>query len=449
MRLTVDRLDLKHPGDATTAEKLAPPEPVTLRLSSPHAGNIMFSAPHRLLVIALRRGILRDVSGLDELLDHSAYVISIAPEHLDDVVFLGSGPKGDAVNPEKPLTAYALTNYLQRRGKQIGYTMPITWYSLRRRAATDMVARIGVDATRLFMGHSPDSQTLERYYLKWTEILDVSGAMLDQPISATGYSEQQRQNWAPLAMDKLDNNAIKRLRGSVLSQITRRLILADPDPPQHLSPQELKNYRRDARRAAEQQLAAVEAENLRTTISKAEMDQRRAGLKASQFADEVLRRALKATGTSGIGRSSTGQTDSSLENDQDEDGYLFIRDEDETALEPEPERDFEETIASFDKELNRDDSGAIIASVDAEDYDIDPTDALSTQTQDASYQTLAKTMMELLLDNSLSEHSTWTGKSKEQKVCPVCQDDDTVSKEQQVCCGRRAVVVPTQFLIVL
>lgn len=76
--------------------------------------------------------------------------------------------------------AHGLTDYLQRRGKAVGYTKRSTWDSVRRRAATDMVRRIGMASTRIFLGHTPDSQLLERRDL--TETLDQMGVLLEQPI---------------------------------------------------------------------------------------------------------------------------------------------------------------------------------------------------------------------------------------------------------------------------
>ncbi|KAK4545856.1 hypothetical protein LTR36_002420 [Oleoguttula mirabilis] len=402
VRLTVDRLDIKHPEDPVQ-DQAASQEKFTMKMDSPQARNLIFSPAHRLLVISLRRGVLQGISSIDELLNYSGYVIPIAPEHLDDVIFLAGRPKGDAIDLEKPLVAHALTEYLQRRGKQIGYNMRITWYSIRRRAATDMAARIGLEATRLFLGHSPDSQVLELYYLNLTETLDSTGVLLEQAISTTGRSDQMRLNWAPLALNRLENVSLQRLRGNALAQMTRRLILADPDPPKDLSARALKNYRRNARRVAEEHLTQVEAEKQRTTLSKADMDKRQAGLRASQFADEVLQRALEAAEENGIGSSFTGQADASLEDAQDEDGSLFIGAETadaEEAPEPEPEDDIERTMANFSKELERDADGAIITSVDHDDHELDMEDAPRAQVQEASYKMQAKVMMELLMDNT-------------------------------------------------
>lgn len=47
-------------------------------------------------------------------------------------------------------------------------------YSIRRRAGTDMAQILRPDQARLLMGHDIDSRTMERYYINWAPIVDVS-----------------------------------------------------------------------------------------------------------------------------------------------------------------------------------------------------------------------------------------------------------------------------------
>lgn len=432
VRMTVDRIDIKHPEASTDDMQPVLENKLSINMPSPTAENLVFSPSHRLLVIALRRGLLQDISSIDELLAYTGHVIPISPEHLDDTIFYSGQPKGDGLDFTKSLRAPALTDYLRRRGRQIGYTSSISWYSIRRRAATDMAMRIGTSATRLFLGHTPDSQVLERYYLNMTETLDQSGILLDEPIESGGHSSEKYKNWAPLALDRLKHTAFQQTRGNALAQLTQRIILADPDPPQNLSAQSIKNYRRNARRIAEQQLIAVEAEKQRTSISKADMDQRRAALRASHFADEVLQRALEATETHGIGNAFAGQLNPELEDANDEDGSNFVRVEGASgaqAADQEAEEDLEQVMARLGQDVQTDASGAIVARIDDDDQYVDIDNAQRTPIKQVSYDMLAKTMMELLMDNTLSAHTKWSGADK---TCPVCREDDTVSEEQRV-----------------
>ena len=178
-RLTLDHIDIKHSQDTVEADSAPMEHPLVVNFPSPEPQNIVFSPAHRLLVIALRRNVLDGVTTLDELLSSELYNIRISTAHLDDVVFLAGTQKGEAVNPDRPMKAHAMTEHLQRRGTFMGYTTKLTWYAIRRRAATDMARRIGMKATRIFLGHTADSQTLERYYLNAAETLNNMGILTD------------------------------------------------------------------------------------------------------------------------------------------------------------------------------------------------------------------------------------------------------------------------------
>ncbi|KAK1061483.1 hypothetical protein LTR74_010996 [Friedmanniomyces endolithicus] len=361
------RLDIKHPEDPINAQA-ATYDRIAICMPSPEPGNLIFSPAHRLLVIAVRRGLLKDVHTIDELLDFPGDLISIDVAHLNDLVFYGGKPKGDTLDYSRPLMAGALSDYLQRRGEAVGYTTRITWYSIRRRAATDMVHRIGMASTRIFLGHLPDSQTLERHYLNLTETLDLMGVLLEQPIA----SDEKRLKWAPLALNKLNDANLQRTRGQALAQMSRRLILADPNPPEDTSPRSLKNYRRNARRIAEEQLFSLEAEKQRTTISRADMDVKQAGLRASNFADEVLQRGIQVVEADGIGNGGSGRLENEAADAEDPDGRLFVGGDqtDEEGPAAEPEEDLESAVARLGNDLSRDHNGAIIAAVEDDSRDL-------------------------------------------------------------------------------
>ncbi|KAK1056354.1 hypothetical protein LTR74_014961 [Friedmanniomyces endolithicus] len=373
--------------------------------AGPEPGNLIFTPAHRLLVIAIRRGLPNGVHTIDELLASPGNLISIDVAHLNDSIFYRGKEKGDALDYSKTLTSTALTVYLQRRGKAVGYTMNISWYSIRRRAATDMVHWIGMAYTRILLGHFPDSKTLERHYLNLTETLDQMGVLLEQPIA----TDETRRMWAPLALNKLTvltNANLQRTRGQALTQMTRRLILADPNPPGDMSPRSLKNHRRNARRIAEEQLFSLEAEKQRTTFSRADMDARLAGLRASSFADEVLRRAVEVVEADGIGDGGSGRLENEAADAEDPEGRLFVGG-DQTGKDDspaEPEEDLERAVARLGNDLPRDRDGAIIAALEDDNREMDVEDATSDPVRDTRCRDLAKSMMELLLDNTLS---TW------------------------------------------
>ncbi|KFZ06181.1 hypothetical protein V501_07654 [Pseudogymnoascus sp. VKM F-4519 (FW-2642)] len=65
----------------------------------------------------------------------------------------GSTPRGLEVS-DKPASSASLTEYPRERGKGMGYSRTITFYSIRRRIATDLTEQVGPDHARRIMGHS-------------------------------------------------------------------------------------------------------------------------------------------------------------------------------------------------------------------------------------------------------------------------------------------------------
>lgn len=294
--LTLDHVDIKRPSDPMAAQKeQATTIPLRLNMTSPEVQNIVFSVPHRLLVIALRRAILEGIETIDDLLSSDLNEIRVKRKHLNDIVFYRGVPKGTALDTSGPLSSWSLTDYLRRRGVQIGYTETITWYSIRRRAATDMARRIGLAATRIFLGHSADSFTLERYYLNMFETLDNTAVLLEQDILPGGVSAERVQNWSELALSKLNEDAVRRTRGQALEALVNRLILADDDPPPaETSIVALKNYRRRVRAVARQILLDEESDAQKSRMTRTEMTSREKQLHASAFAKTVIEKALGA-----------------------------------------------------------------------------------------------------------------------------------------------------------
>jgi len=127
-------------------------------LESPAPENMVFSVPHRLLTIAIRRGLLVGINTIKELFETDKVNIEIKAEHLDDPVFYRGKPRGLGVDMPHPLTSAALSQYLADRGRTVGFTQPISFYSIRRRSASDLVQRIGYEATREIMGHAPGTR---------------------------------------------------------------------------------------------------------------------------------------------------------------------------------------------------------------------------------------------------------------------------------------------------
>ncbi|KAG5789435.1 hypothetical protein H9Q69_011503 [Fusarium xylarioides] len=82
--------------------------------------NLVFSVPHCLLAMAIRRGILYGIETLDQLFTYENKYISVKPEFLNKPVFLAAGPRGLNITQE-PMRATALTTYISLQGQKIGY----------------------------------------------------------------------------------------------------------------------------------------------------------------------------------------------------------------------------------------------------------------------------------------------------------------------------------------
>ena len=74
-----------------------------------------------------------------------------------DLVFYQSAPRGLKLSYDKPLASGGISAYLRDKGYALGYHQTLTFYAIRRMAATDLVRRIGAAAAREILGHSPDT----------------------------------------------------------------------------------------------------------------------------------------------------------------------------------------------------------------------------------------------------------------------------------------------------
>ena len=74
-----------------------------------------------------------------------------------DPVFYQSAPRGLKLSYDKPLASGGISAYLRDKGYALGYHQTLTFYAIRRMAATDLVRRIGAEAAREILGHSPDT----------------------------------------------------------------------------------------------------------------------------------------------------------------------------------------------------------------------------------------------------------------------------------------------------
>jgi hypothetical protein len=116
-----------------------PPNEIAFNILSPqNKANIPFSVSHRILVIALRRQAIENVDSLEGLLSCQFANTIIKPAFLDEPVFLAARSAGQGLHEHKPMPAAALTGSLVVRGQAAGFPDTVTFYSIRRRMATNL-----------------------------------------------------------------------------------------------------------------------------------------------------------------------------------------------------------------------------------------------------------------------------------------------------------------------
>ncbi|SMY24059.1 unnamed protein product [Zymoseptoria tritici ST99CH_1A5] len=430
-----ENINLKKPHDPEAAMNQPGDDSLHVTIASPDANNLIFSAAHRLLVIALRRGILVGINSIDDLMNCTLARIPIKPEAMNDPLFYAGRARGAGIDMSSPLRVNALSEYLRKVARKVGYIFAVLGVTpIRRRALTDIVTRLGKDAARRIAGHSPESQTLERYYLQVGVSFKQTSALLEQALDKDdqqGFSNELRKKWAPLSTEKLRDESVQRTRGAALRIMTDRLALADADdnPTDNLDAAARRQYRARLRRIAQKALFEHEQKQQQLTIQ--EVRQRTEAIAASSFADAVLERALEIR---------AAQVESREDADGDVDMEENQNDEDEEG----GEYDDEESFEGFGDDDGGTDESGNSESQEEQDLEdaaleeasrhitIPPEREMEMDSQTdmaASYRDQATAFMEILLDNSMNRVADpWAAR---EKTCPDCFDDETISVERK------------------
>lgn len=112
----------------------------------------MYSIPHRLLAILLRRNLLKDHTTVESLLSGEEIVIALVDNASDMPVIEASIPKGTSLISGRPASCDAISAYVQRRALDYGLPAGITHYAWRRSAGTRMAEAKGPDKAREMLG---------------------------------------------------------------------------------------------------------------------------------------------------------------------------------------------------------------------------------------------------------------------------------------------------------
>jgi hypothetical protein len=417
MTLTFRTMNIKNPNDPEKLARLAATNQThVVVIEAPDVNNLIFSPAHRLLVIAIRRELLVDINTLDDLMAYTKRYIQVKREHRNDFVFWRSKAKGIGLDQGVPLAADALAEYLKRVCHKIGYTPQyIGFNSIRRRVASDLTSRIGADSTRRILGHSPESTTLEKYYLLMGPLADTTSLALAQPLEhGSAYPERLRRQWAPLVDGKLTDAAALRLRGQFLKRMVDRLAAADDNPPADAYTTEAgsRRYRKNLRLKAFQALLEGEKEQLKDDNTELKEHQgRQRDRLASRFAEAIIKRAHELQDEA---------VEKGIQLADDELAAADVPEEvvdDAEGLEEEPDV---EDVVRQDGELH---------TVAFEQEEVGRQGDVDKVTPEM-YMLHATAFMETLLDNTLNVEHTWM---EGDTTCALCQDDDTVSEADKVC----------------
>lgn len=250
--------------------------------------NLIFSIVHWLLIIAIRRGILVNINSLDDLFSQTQRHIMVKPEFLNDPVLLAAGPRGLNVIPGKPLGSSALTTFLKGRGQKVGFPADITFYSFRRRTATELALVLSPDVARAVMNHDASSKELEKYYFNILPLLNLQGISLGEDPSM---APQAISNERSLSLNALNDASLRRIHGPALAALQHKLMANDPDLPVNGTKAEMKNYKRRVRRIAAKVLFSEEVQQQHCAITVADYENREQNVRSCCVVEKLLQRA--------------------------------------------------------------------------------------------------------------------------------------------------------------
>ncbi|ETS84837.1 hypothetical protein PFICI_02862 [Pestalotiopsis fici W106-1] len=387
--------------DLEKANQKAPSlDTVRVTLPSPRShDHLIFSIPHRLLVIALRRGILAGFDDLDSLLAGTTRQIHFKKQTLDQPVIRAGKARGLGIS-EDPASAQSLSEYLRTRGAAIGYGEQITSYSIRRRSATDLARQIGRDDARMLMNHDPDSRVLEKYYLNLSGFTDRTSLGLGLTGTEHDQSETLTAENHPLAIGAIGYNnpeAMIKLHGAALNAAMANA-MAQHGPITGTSHEKKLTLRR-LRYAVKKSLLSDESQKLRETMSTIEHSKRVQMLNNSKMTDLIIE-------TSRLAMEDKAALDDDSNDPLVDEATGFFKEASDH--EDSPEEDLESLLVPGDDAVER----TVEDEEDGEAMNDSP-----------------EILYEILLDGTMSQHQDWKNNPLQY---PKCIDDDAVSQKQQV-----------------
>lgn len=402
--------------------------------SPQNAFNLMFSIPHRLLVLALRRGALRDHTTIESLLDGHDQYIDFKTEFLQKPVLVKGTQRGLSILADEPLTSEAITEYIRLRAEKAGFPGKTTAYCMRRAAATDFIKVLGKDLARDLMNHDVDSRCMEVFYQELHSKTDVSAATLGESITARASEMEMDSHHVYLA--HLPARKVAELYATELNTVVRQSIATDDEWRDAKTLAARKARERVLRRQALHYLTKEAHDKNRRLLTVEEWRQRKHDFfaRATEFNRRLVERIqapLEEDSTQAGDADEFQDLDFDSEFDESKTRHVececflcspmlhdYVAQSLTSCNADTAEDDLEDTLVDQD---SGDDSGVEIHGSEEQSMSKEVAANQSIIFGNVEYKVAVSHMMELLFENGLSEYST-LGKS----LCRLCLDDDTI-----------------------
>lgn len=288
-------------------------------------------------------------------------------------------------------------------------------YSLRRRTATDVTRKIGPDAAKRMLNHNPDSVNLQLFYADLESTTDLTAITLDEDVGEGGHSKQLVAQNHPIALNALTADSVQWMHGPALNAMMAKII--QNDPPVARNEREQKNYRRRVREAALKALLSEESLKLRATMTTMDFTRRVDELNKSETMEKVFEMAGKAFREQ---QAAVAPAEEDVHEAVDpETGFYKLDNQDVAAM---AEDDIEDQV-------DPDSDDPIPRNLDEEFEAGEEEDDIPDLATNIPYITSIEAFMELLMHNTMSQH---TDVKNNPIPCTLCQEDDTVDDVMKV-----------------
>lgn len=299
------------------------------------------------------------------------------------------------------MSSVALSEYLRERGQRIGYNRTITFYSLRRRTATDFTLLLGADHARRLLGHGPNTRTLERYYLNDVNSTNLSGMALGETTNPR--ITDNTQFYTDLATTAIGPEEVREIYGNLLNEAVSAYISADESAPMAASVKDFNNYRRRVSRLVFRSLLQERSKRLEASLTRSGAEERIKQAQTNNTMSEIIRRARMMS-------SEPQSDDVPIPGMRAEGGF------EEIFAEAPPEPDLDAQLLPAD--------GLFVRPTDEE---------TAEETTGVPYISCIRLTMELLLEfhsqsHAVAVHSSIVPKPRvnNQLRCPQCQEEEHI-----------------------